>query len=434
MGNECVSTGGGGSGSGTDLSCGTGTHQMGNICVPDDTTVAMAPTITMMDPAGAGIAGGGLFTITGTGFNGSNVTDLHVFFGDPTNMNCEATLGAASATEVSGQIPGGCTLSPSVTVTVQTNLGSATTPFTYLMLFAADGDAGGSLFRGGDFYVVDPLAQLSFDLGGLTDANNNMYGWGGMDFSATGALFAATTGDSPADVDLTSQLVSIDLSTGMPTVVGNIEDETNLYNVVDMKFVGGTLYAWAFYDTTGNLDFAHVLISIDTTSGAATQIGASTLDSSFAGALAVDASNTLLVAANGAGSDSNAGTTGELDSVDTTSGALTSVATLDWPLGSPISAMATFPGTTPTIVGVIDNGTYGNGFYNQTLAIINPAAAGTQMDPFVGAMFDLPGQIGSQPHIDAIAVPPSNLVLQRKLSRTGWTKLAKAAGGHALPR
>jgi len=434
MGGECVATGG----SGTDTTCGTGTHLMGTMCVPDDNTVAAAPTISMMDPAESGITGGDLFTITGTGFNGSNVTDLHVFFGDTTNPDCEALLGAASATEVSGQVPQGCSLSPNITVTVTTNVGSATTPFHYDMIFAADGDAGGDLFDGGDFYVIDPFAGKWLDLGEITDADSNPYGWGGMDFNSTGTLFAATTGDSPADVDFASQLASIDISTGALTIIGDIQDADFLYNVVDIKFVGGTLYAWAFYDTTGSGDIAHVLISIDPATGAATQIGASTADSSFFGALAVDGSNNLLVAPSGAGSDDQSAvpTTGELDTVSPTDGTLTNLVTMDWGVGSPISAMTTYPGQTPLILGVIDNGTYGSinqmPIYNETLAIIDPAADTSMGNPIVGAMFDIPGQIGAQPHIDALAVPPVDLVLQRKLPRTGWKTMTKRAGAVSL--
>ncbi|MBV8756205.1 MAG: IPT/TIG domain-containing protein [Deltaproteobacteria bacterium] len=447
MGDMCVATGGGGgsNGSGTDLTCGTGTHQMGNICVPDDTTVATAPTITMMAPAAAGISGGGLFTITGTGFNGSNVTDLHVFFGDPTNMNCEATLGAASATEVSGQVPSGCTLSPSVTVTLQTNLGTATTPFTYIMMFAGDGLGGGIVFdpnqsyqAGGSLYVIDPVNGRYFTSGTFRDANNALYSYGGMDFDATGKLIVATTGFATSDADQTSQLLSIDLTAGL-TVVGDITDASgNAYYVSDLKFLNGTLYAWASYDRDGTgpgTAFGSGLVSINPTTGAVTKIGSATVTTTaFFGGLATDGT-TLYVAPSGASSDSNLGVTGEYDSVNVTTGALTNVVTLDWYNPAPVQAMTTFfGGTSPLILAVMDNGTYGPAapdgtlWANETLAAIDPAADTANGQYYTNEMFEMPGPTGFAPHIDAIAIPPSNLVLQRTVSRSAWKDLKKANG------
>lgn len=445
QGNACVADNGsntGSNGSGNDTSCGTGTHLMGTMCVPDDNTVAAAPTITMMDPAEAGIAGGGLFTITGTGFNGSNVTDLHVFFGDPTNTDCEATLGAASATAVSGQVPVGCTLSPSVTVTLTTNLGSATTPFNYAMIFAGDGIGGANAFdnsftAGGSLYVIDPFAALSFNIGTPADTNSNAYSYGGMDFDSTGLLWAATTGYADSDVDGTSQLLSIDLSTGAMVVVDITDDAGDAYNVSDIKFVGGTLYAWAD-SNDGTNDLGSGLISIDTATGTATVIGSALSAPAFFGGLAVDGSNNLLVAPSGAAPDDTYGLTGELDTVNTMDGTLTTTATLDWYNAAPVQAMTTFPGTTPVILAVIDNGTWGpqssdgSTWSNETLAVVDPTA--TSPDFITNALFELPGATGSQPHIDAIAVPPASLVLSRKLPRTGWTKLAIAPGGHPLTR
>ncbi|HSN29685.1 MAG TPA: IPT/TIG domain-containing protein [Kofleriaceae bacterium] len=450
MGNECVSTGGGGGGSGTDISCGTGTHQMGNICVPDDNTVAAAPTITMMDPAAAGISGGGLFTITGTGFNGSNVTDLHVFFGDPTNMNCEATLGAASATQVSGEIPVGCSLSASVTVTLQTNLGSATTPFNYIMIFAGDGVGGGiladqtnqSYLLGGSLYVIDPFAGRSFSLVTPTDANSDAYSYGGMDFDANGTLFAATTGFATSDADATSQLITIDLTTGDVTVIGDITDDAGTaYFVNDIKFVNGALYGWANYDTDGQGTYGNSLISIDATTGAATVIGGALTTTAYFGGLATDGTS-LFVAPSGGLADTTFGVTGEYDAVNLTDGTLTNALTnnetaLDWYNPAPIQAMTTLQGSTPTILAVVDNGTYGavasDGtlWANETLVLIDPAAD-TSQAYMTNELFELPGATGFAPHIDALAIPPSTLVLQRTLPRTGWTDLKKSANARPL--
>jgi len=431
MGDVCVGTGG----SNTGDTCGAGTHLDGTTCVPDDMTVQAAPTATTIDPPAAGLTGSVLFTITGTGFAGSNVTDLHVFFGDPTNANCEAAVGTATATTIAGEVPFACSLSPSVTVTVTTNLGSTTIPFNYEMLYAADGDAGGSFGAGGDLYVIDPFAQLSFDLGQPTDAGQNGYAFSGLDFDATGTLYGVTTGDSPADqaADLAangvSQLVLIDLSTGAVTVKGPAFDASQTpYFITDIKFTGGALYGWAFWDD--GTDFERTLVTISTVDGTVTPVGTSTVDNTVTGGLAVDGAGNLVVAANGAGADAQTTftMTGEYDTVNTTDGTLTSAATLDWPVGAPIEAMTTFPGTTPTILAIVDDGWYGvmtqQQFFGETLAVIDPAATGT--NPIVGALFELPAQIGAQSHVDALAVPPATLVLARHLPRTGWTHLAPA--------
>lgn len=428
-------------GSGNDTSCGTGTHLEGTSCVPDDTTTcgagthldngacvpddngeAAAPTVASIDPPNAGIGGSVLFTITGTGFAGTNVNDLHVFFGDPTDMNCEAQLGAATATTLSGEVPPGCTLSSSVTVTVTTNLGSATIPFQYEMIFAADGDAGGSIGLGGEVWLIDPFSGLSFDLGSLSDADQNAYGFSGMDFDANGTFYAVTTGDSPGDVDIVSQLMTIDLATGAPTVIGEALDASdNGYYVTDIKFVNGTLYGWGYwYDGT---DFERSLVSINTADATVTQIGTGTVDSTFSGGMAVDGTGTLLAAINGAGADANSAvpTTGEISSVDTATGNHSQVAVMDWPVGSPIMAMTTFQASQPVVLGAVDNGTYGvwndMDLFGVTLALIDVA------NETVQPILELPAVTGTQSHVDALAVPPATLTISRKLPRAGWTQL-----------
>jgi hypothetical protein len=424
----CVADGG----SNTGDTCGSGTHLDGTTCVPDDTTVQAAPTAASIDPPAAGLTGSVLFTITGTGFAGSNVTDLHVFFGDPTNASCEATLGTATATTIAGEVPSACSLSPSVTVTITTNLGSTTVPFNYLMVFAAEGDGGGANGLGGDVYVIDPFAQLSFDLGQPTDPNGKAFAYSGLDFDATGTLYGVTTGDSPADLDGVSQLVLVDLSTGKVTARGDAVDASgNGYIVSDIKFTNGALYGWGYWNNNGTLD--HTLVTINTLSGAVARVGASTADNTFTGGLAVDGAGNLVVAPSGAGSDASSlvPTTGAYDTVNATTGALTSAATLDWPFGAPIEAMTTLNiGSSAFILGVVDDGWYGalnasllsQPIVGETLALIDPTATGT--NPIVGAMFELPAQIGSSTHVDALAVPPATLVLARQLPTTGWSHLA----------
>jgi len=426
-----------GSGSGSGDVCGAGTHvdTDGVTCVPDGPAASAAPTITSMDPTNTGIGGGSLFTITGTGFAGDDISTLTVFFGDTTDSNCQATVGAASATMVSGEVPQACALSVNVTVTVTTNLGSATTPFQYDILFAADGDANGNSGGTGDLYVIDPFLGESFDLGPLVDANDTAYGIGGIAFDATGTLWGVTTGDSAADVDGTSQLVMItpDLADGVGgvTVIGDaVDTDGGLYFIEDIKFSGGVLYGWAYYDTDGEGDFNQTLVSISTTDGTVTQLSAGVGDSYGLAGMAVDGGGNLFVAANGAGAeDDTIFTSGELDSVSTADGTVTAAATLDLAdgngngLGIPVQAMS-FLGT--SMVAVLDSGTYaefvGNTFSGEFLALIDPAGS-----PIVSPLFELPGQFLNQaPHVDAIDFAPATLVISRKLPRSGWRHLDAA--------
>jgi hypothetical protein len=420
VGSMCIATGDG-SGSGTDLTCGPGTHLDGTSCVPDDNTVAAAPTVDGIDPPASGIAGSVLFTISGTGFAGSNVTDLHVFFGNPLDASCEAQVGAATATTIAGEVPRGCTLSSSVTVSVITNLGTATIPFEYEMIFAADGDGGGSVRAGGELWVIDPFLGMSFDLGALTDGQSG-YGITGMDFDATGTLYAATTGDSPADINGVSQLVTISLADGSVTAKGDAFDaSSNAYYLRDIKFVGGTLYGWGYFNDGHATQ--RTLVSIDTATGAVTPIGTATPDDSFTGALAVDSIGQLIGATDGAGADSVSrfAMTGVINAIDPTTGNHSQVGVLDWPVGAPIQAMSTFQGQAPLIVGVIDNGTYGAWntvpLFGETLAVIDVA------NQTVEPALELPALTGAQSHVDALAVPPVTLTVARTLAHDRWTQL-----------
>jgi hypothetical protein len=229
-----------------------------------------------------------------------------------------------------------------------------------------------------------------------------------------------------------SQLVLIDLSKGSVTVKGAAVDASqNLYAISDINFANGALYGCGFwYDGT---DFEHTLVTISTVDGTVTPVGASAVDDTITGGLAVDGAGNLVAAVNGAGSDANsqAPMTGEFDTVNTTDGTLTSTATLDWPFGAPIEAMTTFTvGTNSLLLGVLDDGWYSvvnpNAFptplVGETLVLIDPTATGT--DPVVNPLFELPAQIGASTHVDALAVPPASLVLARHLPKTGWTHLA----------
>jgi hypothetical protein len=434
--------GSGGSGGGGDT-CGSGTMQQGTTCVATGGGDASTPTISMMTPGDDGIFGGDQFEIDGTGFAGDNVTTLSVFFGDTTNMDCQASIGPATSTVIVGVIPEFCDLN--VAVSVITNIGTATTPFHYDAIFAADGDGGGQFGGpggfGGDVYMIDPFTGKFLDLGSLADGSGNGYGIDGMTFDATGEnLWAETTGDSPADIaanptgDFVSILLSVDITTGATTAFGNATDGTDNYVITDVKMYNGKLYGWA-YDQDA---LTQGLVTIDTTSNAITPVGTLAAESQteqfFVGGLApADSTGSFMLAANGAGSDANDGATGELDGVDATAGAITAnAAALDWFTGSPINAMEVFETQT---IAILDDGFAGffNGLGTQgeTLAIIDPtAASGAVVNP----VFALPALTGFSSAVDALAVPPATTTLsfagKRPLPHT-WQQLAPVAHGHA---
>ncbi|HEY1556708.1 MAG TPA: IPT/TIG domain-containing protein [Kofleriaceae bacterium] len=440
---ECVSTG-----SGSNVTCGAGTQldSTGTTCVPTPPGATGAPTITAMAPTEGGISGGDLFEIQGTGFAGDDVSAIHVYFGDTTPGTgtdlgpCEALIGAPTDTIITGQVPPDCTFSTSVTITVQTNLGMATTPFVYDALFAAEGDDYYNDLPA-VFYAIDPEAGTSFPLANLVDADDNTYDLDGMAFSSS-TLYAVSTGFSEADFDEASQLVTVDLSTYDPTMgtitvtpVADITDDGgNEDFVTDLKMSGTTLYGWGQFCSE---TCTEGLVTINTTTGVATPVGTMndmTLPFLGLASLAVDSTGAVTAAPSGANPDTNDSATGEYDSINTTTGAVTLAATLDWGIGAPITTMVTIQTST---LGVVDNGTYSlvvwdeNGqtgfpsFFGQTLAVIDPAST-----PIVGATsLALPSLAGAQPHISAMDMAPTTLAISRQIPTHQWAKLPAASDG-----
>jgi hypothetical protein len=125
-----------------------------------------------------------------------------------------------------------------VTVTVQTDQGTATTPFHYYALFAVDGD---NLYgTGGDLYVIDPVNVVSGYWSTPNDGTNG-YNFDGIAFDSTGVLYGVTTGNGAGDAN-GAQLMTVDFNTGTVTPVGDLVDGAGKhYYVTDIKFSGTTL-------------------------------------------------------------------------------------------------------------------------------------------------------------------------------------------------
>jgi hypothetical protein len=212
-----------------------------------------------------------------------------------------------------------------------------------------------------------------------------------------------------------------------------------------MKFSGGTLYAWAYLTTQTEDEGSTTtqgLVTINTTTGLVTPVGTFATATLGIAGLAVDSNGNMVVAANGAGfdpatqggtTDQLDGATGEFDSVNTTSGATTSVVTLDWPLGAPVRAMA-YVGT--TLVGVVDNGYWGQlavqasegefELYGEEMVVIDTGATGSAS--IVNPAFNAPtasplNDIGAESHISSLDIAPTTLTISRTMPRAQWQHL-----------
>jgi hypothetical protein len=415
-----------GTGSGNNVTCGTGTHLSGTMCVPDTSTPG-APTIAMITPTKAGAAGLEVFQIVGTNLAGVDPTMVHVYFGDTTpgtggNLGkCEAAVAAVDDTTIAGQVPPFCGID--VTVTVHTDQGEATTAFHYLALFAVDGDNVNG--TGGDLYVIDPVNVVSGYWASPNDGTNG-YNFDGIAFNTAGTLYGVTTGNSQGDTN-GAQLMTIDPATGTVTALGALVDSgAKHYYVTDIKFSGATLYGYGYSNPTGT-QLVEGLVTIDPTNGTVTRVGTAANATLGIAGLAVDAGGVVYVAANGAGADATNGATGVLDTADTTSGALTSVQTLDYPIGADIDGME-YIGT--TLVAIVDNGLYGTDnsmpIYGTQLAVIDPTAATGN----IGAQFELPAANGAQSAISAFSIAPGATTIAHNVRRTAWTKLPSASVGN----
>jgi len=140
----------------------------------------------------------------------------------------------------------------------------------------------------------------------------------------TGVLFGSTGNMSPTNP---GSLITINKGTGAGTLVGSfgVAGAT----MADLTFTSdGTLYGWLSNPSGGPED----LYTINLTTGTATKVGTSGLSDTFGGGLAANSGNTIFLAANG--------DDGPLRTVNRSTGAVTTVTTLNGTSGNAITAMA----------------------------------------------------------------------------------------------
>jgi hypothetical protein len=372
----------------TVLTCGTGTHAAAGMCVPDDGIDVGAPTITSISPGAAGISGGTVFVITGTNFAGQGAGTATVKFGDQ-----DAVVGAVSDTKIAGTIPAGVSITTTVTVT--TAKGMAATPFHYLAIYAAEGRAQ----TGGELFIIDPTNGFWLPIDTLNDGESS-FSVSAMAFGADGMIYAATAAGSNGETFNTSQLVKVDPSTAVLTVLGDLTDDgATTFHLSDLKFSGTTLYGWDA--------ISGGLVTVDSTTGTVATIGAAD-NLGVGGALAFDSTGALL--------GSTGFANGTIDTVDTTTGNLTVGAmALNYPVHNPINAMALIG---PTLVASVNNTTGG------TMITVDPATGATHW------LFEMPAFEGLQSGIDAIATAPDSLVIAHQ-APIQWHQPQPKAIAHA---
>lgn len=412
-GGMCVGVDGG-----VNASCGSGTHQEGDTCVPDPAGGGTAPTATAITPGHAGISGltadggGVFFEITGAGFADPKGGAVTVTFG-----SVKAAALVMDDMTIDGIVPSGTSLD--VMVTVANANGSATLPFQYDALIAADGHGSG-----GDAYVLDPDSGLTIDLGPLTQPDGagsaSRTGITGLAFDASGTLFAATVG-TQGDPGLPRALITIDMQTGAPTLVGPFLVDGVAASATDLKFVGSTLYAAALVSTSDGTQPA--LATVDPASGTMTTV-APMPGGRDGDALGIDGSGSLIYSGNGTAGDGSAdGGAGALYALDS-SGVSTQVASLDYTTtNAAIPAMATEHGRVYAVINLSQDSSGGTAL----IATLDPTNG--HLEPLAVI----------PPRIDAIAAPPAAATLPRSIQNpalwhvTTATAIARCAPLHAVP-
>ena len=239
-------------------------------------------------------------------------------------------------------------------------------------MYAASGSNGVN----GHLYTINPATgAMITDVGALMNATGAPFGLTGMTFMG-GTLYGTVSNASPTGG---GTLVTINTSTAQVTSIGAFF-ATGGGTMSDITSIGGTLYGW-------RSNAPHSLYTINTTTGAASLVGTGSGDPGFGGGgLAANAAGTVFVSPNA--SFANTGfTQGSFYTVNTTTGAVTSVGVHSG-LSGVINAM-TFDGA--TLYGI--NGNQGAPSLTNLVSINTANGAVTT----IGASID---------DLDAIAVNP----------------------------
>lgn len=257
------------------LVCGDGTEEVDGECVPVVET-GLPPELTAVTSPTPYI-GGGLMILEGDNFDLSDSGTLHVTVDGVETTNVMVLNNNFAVAD----LPASTVVT--VEVGIENDLGDDAMDFSYQGLYATQGGGFGSdggegvptfgpiLVDAPELHFLDPRDPTRYIVLGTitTDGGTVARPVTAMKFDETGTLWAieATHGD------VTSALMTIDLTTGAATVVAELDPElppdpekgdVSYAAFPDMTFDGDTLYAWC----EDNDD----LTTIDTTTGAVTRI------------------------------------------------------------------------------------------------------------------------------------------------------------------
>jgi hypothetical protein len=238
---------------------------------PDAVSIDATPELALAEiiPATGFVTGGTEVLLSGVGFAAAGGGDPNVTF---------AGVACADIDVINDQTLR-CTTPPgpfgNADVVVENAYGTATLPFRYFGILAADGKTG----EPGNLYAINPETGESVTIGPVGFAIT------GLALSPDGSIYGSQSTQSGNRGN--ANLISIDPVTGAGTVVGPLEDTaTGVFHnsTADIVFVGERLLGWS--------EFGDDPIEIDPATGAVTVIGNTGIASSGSG-LAASAEGTV---------------------------------------------------------------------------------------------------------------------------------------------
>jgi hypothetical protein len=214
--------------------------------------------------------------------------------------------------------------------------------------FSSNGSLYGGTSGAGALYTLDPRTGAATLVHAMVGASNASltYGVTGLAFQpGTGVLFGTTSPDSP---NSGNSLVTINPANGQVTVIG-ASGTGRPYT--DIAFApNGTLYGWLVGSGATTISAA----TVNLTTAAGTSVGSPQTPAALpdGGGLAVSSTGVIYVAANGhvgAPCSPNTAGSGSLWTINPTSGAPTTIGTLNGGPGSAptITALAFSTGGVP---------------------------------------------------------------------------------------
>lgn len=226
----------------------------------------------------------------------------------------------------------------------------------------------------GELYILDPTTgAVLTDIGATHDAANGNYGITGMAFSpATGVLYASADNKSAGP----GSLLTINPATGLVTVVGSFNLPAG-NTMTDLSFdpTSGKLYG---ISSTGGSN----LYTVNTLTGAATEVAASGISFTEGGGIAVNSTGVIYAAP----------IPGEFGTYDGTSGAYTHVGS-----AAPVVGVAPNHG----FVALAFNGT--DVLYGVNLGGSGKVTHLATIDPATGTVTDVGPSVTG---LDALAFSP----------------------------